>query len=276
MSSKRSVLSEVSSGSGPPQSLTASSRERFFPSGKIDPNCVSNEVLDALRGGSSNPRGGPLWLRQCQDCKDVAMECRLGMKCPAILNKIDAYLMKNHTKEAPDGSDIVRVIRELADKGDLRAKQVYGPAGSLKPNSERTLQFVRQWTAVLTIQEYLEGKADFPLQTAEERAKFDEGTLEVIKGLHMDMNQRYVQTRTRQQQRFMCAFKKWLEDMDPDEKKKLKQAGGMNVASHFLDKFFTDGAGSLDDAGPKKITAQDRKAHTRTLTLYVERQGVGC
>lgn len=274
MSSKRSLLSEVSSR--PANSALSAAdepREPVRPTVK-GAKAISPEVMDALRGGSSNPRGGPLWMRNCQLCKDVMSECRLELKCPAITTKIDEYLMKNHTKEAPDSSDVSRVIRELAEKGDLRAKQVHGPAG---PRKHAVDQFVMQWKGILAIQQYLESKSDFPLQTAEERTKFDEGLREMVKleDVNNGVCDPAMQLRVRKQQRFVCGFKSWLESMDPDEKKKLKQAGGMNVASFFLDKFFNDGAGSLDDTGPKKITAQDRKAFSQVLSLYVERQGVG-
>lgn len=114
---------------------------------------VSHFVIDALKVDgkvSSCSRGAPLSDRLCQQCKDVAIKCKLGIQCPALAKKIEQHLLSNFPKRADEremAQEVFRFIKELKETGNLRATQVMET--NLKPTENRVLFFCSNHTRVL-------------------------------------------------------------------------------------------------------------------------------
>jgi len=137
-------------------SAVSESPSQFFAAKAIEkrhPGHWDKSVLSALKGGgmvSAAMRGGPLFMRACQECKDVAEKCSQGMQCPFLANKIDAMMLNSFPKDAEEtemAEAVFRFVNETAAKDDLRALQVMATA--LKPTEQRCLVFVRKHKQVL-------------------------------------------------------------------------------------------------------------------------------
>lgn len=150
-----SVAGSRVGGSRASQRSSGSAYSYFEPKAveKRQTGHLDNAVLLALKGGgtvSACLRGGPLCFRACQACKDVAENCSLGMQCPFLAKRIDAMLLKQFPKDAPEtemAEAVFRFVQETAAQDDLRAKQVM--ATSLKATEQRCLFPVRAHKQVI-------------------------------------------------------------------------------------------------------------------------------
>lgn len=197
-------------------------------------------VLDGLKGGGHHSaclRGGPLWLRQCQVCLDIARECKEGIYCKSLTSQIEAHLMDQNpaSSDTAEMANVVfRFIKELAEKTEhIRAQQVMGT--NLKPTEQRVLFFVKRHAEivkklgflqqqVLASKSLLQVEAEVPLFLKEIKAECDRSDVAKL----MD------------QFKLLEKFQPFLEKARTDAAEKVQKAdmhGDSIIVDNYLDSF---------------------------------------
>lgn len=198
-------------------------------------------VVEALKGGghvSACLRGGPLSLRACQTCKDVARECKEGINCRFIAKKIDTHLLANFPKETDEEevrSEVFRFIKDLGQSDDIRALQVINQ--DLKDKGVKSvllIPFIRKHNEIVQ-------KLAFVQQKIQESKTLEQVEAEIpffLKGIKASCEKDDVE-KFKGMFKIVDEFQPFLQAARAEAAEKEDKKKSMHEDSEIVDKFFS-------------------------------------